>query len=538
MHNLKQLGRDLQQPGRSPVYASNAMVSTSHPLSTTAALDVLRKGGNAMDAAIAAVSVQCVVEPSSTSVGGDCFCLYLPADSKTPVAINGSGRAPKRLSADWLIANGFDTIPQQSPHSVTVPTAVDAWVNLNKDYGSKPLGDLFEYAIGYANDGYPVTQRVAFDFSNTSELIKGDQELSDLFLVKGKTLPIGFLHKQPNLAKTLGEIAKKGREGFYSGWVVDDILTNLTALGGLHQKDDFDVAIANYVTPISSEFRGHKVWQCPPNGQGVIALLLLNMVSEIRCFGNDPINLERIHYEIEAGKLAYRDRAAILADPEFSTVPVQQLLSQEYASELVSQIKADRPISLLPPSSLPRHSSTVYITVIDKDRNACSLINTVYNSFGSGLLAPKSGVLLHNRGMGFVLEEGHPNRLEPSKRPLHTIIPSIVTKDDNLVMSFGVMGGEYQAFGHMQFLSRYFDYGLDIQMAQDKPRFFPDPFSDQIDLETSVPQSIQHALANMGHKIRPAKIPIGGSQAIYLNRETNVLSAGSDPRKDGMAAGF
>ena len=262
------------------------------------------------------------------------------------------------------------------------------------------------------------------------------------------------------------------------------------------------------------------------------------MISQISVFGDDPINRERIHYEIEAGKLAYRDRTAVLADPEFSNVPVQQLLSQEYASELVSQIKADMPICSLPPSSLPRHSSTVYITVIDKDRNACSLINTVYNSFGSGLLAPKSGVLLHNRGMGFVLENGHPNQLEPSKRPLHTIIPSIVTKDDNLVMSYGVMGGEYQAFGHMQFLSRYFDYGLDIQMAQDKPRFFPDPFSEQIELETSIPQTIQHELANMGHKISQAKIPIGGSQAIYLDRETNTLSAGSDPRKDGMAAGF
>ena len=530
--------RDLQQPGRSPVFASNAMVSTSHPLSTTAALDVLRKGGNAVDAALAAVSVQCVVEPASTSVGGDCFCLYAPAGSKTPIAINGSGRAPKRLSANWLIANGFDTIPQQSPHAVTVPTAVDAWVKLNKDYGSKPLGDLLEYAIGYASDGYPVGQRVAFDFSDTYALIKADEDLSNLFLVNGKTLPVGHRHKQPNLAKTLIEIAKKGRDGFFSGWVVDDILSKLTDLGGVHQNDDFDDAIANYVTPVSSDFRGYKVWQCPPNGQGVIALLLLNMISQIDRFGDDPINLKRMHYEIEAGKLAYRDRAAVLADPEFSNVPVAQLLSKEYASELVGQIKADKAISPLPPTLLPRHLSTVYITVIDKERNACSLINTVYNPFGSGLLAPKSGVLLHNRGMGFVLEEGHPNRLEAGKRPLHTIIPSIVTRDDRIVMSYGVMGGEYQAFGHMQFLSRYFDYGLDIQMAQDKPRFFPDPFSEHVDLETTIPNSILKQLTKMGHKVRQAKIPIGGSQAIYMDLDTDILSAGSDPRKDGMAAGF
>ena len=530
--------RDLQQPGRSPVYASNAMVSTSHPLSTSAALDVLKKGGNAVDAALAAVSVQCVVEPASTSVGGDCFCLYSPAGSKQPIAINGSGRAPKKLSADWLLKNGYDAIPHQSPHSVTLPTAVDAWVRLNKDYGSKPLGDLLEYAIGYAADGYPVGQRVAFDFENTLELIKGDQDLSDLFLINGKTLPSGFRHKQPNLAKTLREIAKKGREGFFSGWVADDILKKLNGLGGLHEKEDFDAAIADYVIPISTDFRGHKIWQCPPNGQGVIALLLINMMSEIDCFGSDPLTLERIHYEIEAGRLAYRDRSVCLADPEFSQVPVEHLLSKAYAKELVSQIKEDKALSELPPSSLPRHSSTVYITVIDQQRNACSLINTVYNSFGSGLLAPDSGVLLHNRGKGFVLEEGHPNRLEPGKRPLHTIIPSIVTKDDDVVMSYGVMGGEYQAFGHMQFLTRYFDYNLDIQMAQDLPRFFPDPFSDEVDLETSIPESIQQKLNAMGHKTKRAKIPIGGSQAIALNRTTDILTAGSDPRKDGMAAGF
>ena len=530
--------RDFQKPGRSPVYASKAMVSTSHPLSSAAALDVLRKGGNAVDAALAAVSVQCVVEPASTSVGGDCFCLYAPVGSKQPIAINGSGRAPKRLTADWLIANGFDAIPQNSPHSVTVPTAVDAWVTLNNDYGKKPLGDILEYAIKYASNGYPVGQRVAFDFANTIDLIRQDKDLSELFLSNGKTLPVGFNHKQTNLAKTLEEIAKKGRDGFFSGWVADDIIEKLASLGGFHQKDDFDEAAANYVQPISSEFRGHKIWQCPPNGQGVIALLLLNMVSQIDCYGDDPINLKRIHFEIEAGKLAYRDRSAVLADPEFSSVPVEQLLSQEYAEELLSQIREDRSISSLPKSTLPAHSNTVYISVIDEERNACSLINTIYNSFGSGLFAPKSGVLLHNRGMGFVLEKNHPNCLEPGKRPLHTIIPGLVTKEDKLIMSYGVMGGEYQAFGHMQFLSRFFDYGLDIQTAQDKPRFFPDPFSEFIDLETTIPLKIQDDLVRIGHKVRKAIIPIGGSQAIHLDKVTNVLNAGSDPRKDGMAIGF
>lgn len=530
--------RDLQLPGRSPVHAPRAMASTSHPLATSAALDILRRGGNAVDAAIAAVAVHCVVEPAMTSVGGDCFCLYAPKDSTTPIALNGSGRAPLGLSDDWLLSQGIKTIDQQSPHSVTVPTAVDAWLRLNSDHGRMGIDDILENAIYYAEKGYPVAQRVSFDFSDMAPLLSGDEDAARTFLRHGKPLAQGMMHSQPQLARTLREIAAKGRDGFYKGWVAEDILAKLKALGGQHTQEDFDTAIADYVEPIKASFRGYDVWECPPNGQGVIALLLLNMAQHFDTSDDSPITAERIHVEIEAGKLAYRDRGAVLADPRFIDVPVSQMLAPDYAKSLYGQIDMDKANNSLPPSSLPAHRHTVYVSVVDEDRNACSLINTVYNTFGSGIVAPDSGVLLQNRGMGFVVEPGHPNSVEPAKRPLHTIIPGIVAKEGKTAMSFGVMGGEYQAFGHMQFLTGMFDYGLDIQQAQDRPRFFPDPFKDQVELETTIPQSIFDALKAKGHNVTYAKKPIGGSQAIWIDPETDMLIGGSDPRKDGMAAGF
>lgn len=530
--------RNFQLPGRSPVIAPQAMVSTSHPLSSSAALTILQKGGNAVDAALAAASVQCVVEPHSTSIGGDCFCLYAPADSDNIIALNGSGRAPKGLSAEWLIDNGYSSLPQQSPHAVTMPTAVDAWLTLNRDYGRLPIGDIFESAIGYARNGHPVGQRVAFDFSSCLELLKGDLDAANVFLHAGKTLPMGFHYKQPELAKTLEAIADNGRDGFYQGWVAEDMLTKLQQLGGRQTQEDLDAAISDYVTPIKTRYQGYDIWECPPNGQGVIALLLINIMAGIDRFGDDPINVERIHHEIEAGRLAYRDRALYLGDPHFSNQPVDALLSTDYAGELRNAINPQKVLSSLPKFTLPKHKSTVYISVVDKDRNACSLINTVYHSFGAGLMAPKSGVLFQCRGLGFQIEPGHPNCIEPGKRPLHTIIPGMVKKNSKTIMPFGVMGGEYQAFGHMQFLTRMMDYGLDVQAAQDCPRFFPDPFSDNVEIEAPISDDICRALQNRGHNIVRAKKPIGGAQAIWIDEQTNMLSGGSDPRKDGMAIGY
>ena len=528
--------RNLQIPGRSPVAAPTGMASTSHPLSTQAAIRILQDGGNAMDGALAACAVQAVVEPESTGVGGDCFCLYAPGGGDRIVAFNGSGRAPKGLSSEWLLEQGISQIERQSAHAVTIPGAVDAWVQLNRDHGSLPLDQILAPAISYARNGYPITQRVSVDFAR--EAANLGAAAAAVFAPGGVPVPLGTRHTQPALAATLERIGREGRAGFYEGPVAEEMLAVLKGIGGRHEEDDFAAAIGDYVTPISTEFRGNTVWQCPPNGQGVIALLLLNIMSGVDSYGDSPLSTMRMHHEIEAGRLAYRDRGAVLADPAFSDVPVDEMLSPAYADRLRAMISDTRAISPMPPSELPSHRSTVYITVVDKDRNVCSLINTLYEGFGSGIMAPNSGVMFHNRGQGFRVDPNHPNGVEGGKRPLHTIIPAMVTRNGRTSMSYGVMGGNYQAFGHMQFLTRHFDYGMDVQMAQDTPRFFPNPSKDFTDVEGPIPEATREALRALGHDIRETTKPIGGSQAIAIDWDTGLLTAGSDPRKDGCAIGY
>jgi gamma-glutamyltranspeptidase/glutathione hydrolase len=529
--------RNLELPGRSPVHATEGMACTSQPLATQTAIDVLKAGGNAMDAAIAACAVQCVIEPESTGIGGDCFCLYSPGGSAEIIAYNGSGRAPAAASVEWYQKNGISSIERHSPHSVIVPGAVDAWARLSADHGHKGLSELLQPAIRFARDGYPVHSRVHDDFAKKAAMLASDENAARIFMPGGRIPGIGTIHRQPELAATLDRIASLGRNEFYKGETARDIVAYLQAHGGLHTLEDFATAAGEYVTPISAKYRGHRVHECPPNGQGVIALLLLNIMSGIETGTGDPITLERMHAEIEAGQLAYSARDAWLADPAMAEVPVDGLLSAEYADKLRAAIdpaRAQEPERLI---DLPRHNSTVYITVVDRDRNACSFINTLFDNFGSGLCTP-TGVLLTNRGEGFTLNPASPNRIEGGKRPLHTIIPGMVSKGDRVVMPFGVMGGQYQAMGHMQFLSRFFDYGLDIQEAMDAPRFMPDPFKGNVDIESTVPQEIREQLSAMGHRVtKPAK-PIGGSQAIWIDWDEGVLTGGSDPRKDGCAMGY
>jgi gamma-glutamyltranspeptidase/glutathione hydrolase len=356
----------------------------------------------------------------------------------------------------------------------------------------------------------------------------------------GQAPRVGTMHRQPELAATLERIATHGRDEFYKGETARDIVTYLRDRGGLHTLEDFASHKGEYVTPISAEFRGHTVHQCPPNGQGVIALLLLNIMRETEAGaakGGNPITLERAHAEIEAGRLAYAARGAWLADPAMAEVPVERLLSAEYADSLRAAIDPARAIEPARLVDLPNHQSTVYITVVDRDRNACSFINTLFNNFGSGICAP-NGVMLQNRGEGFSLDPASPNRIEGGKRPLHTIIPAMVSKGDRVVMPFGVMGGQYQSFGHMQFLTRFFDYGMDIQEAMDAPRFMPDPFTGEVGIEGTVPAAIREQLAARGHRLAPAAKPIGGSQAIWIDWDEGVLTGGSDPRKDGCAIGY
>ncbi len=530
--------RDLSRPGRSAVHACNGMAATSHPLATQTAIQILRDGGNAMDAAIAACAVQCVVEPGSTGIGGDCFCLYAPGGSADIVAYNGSGRAPGGADLAFFQAAGLEAIERYSPHSVTVPGAVDAWSRLSADHGQLDFGALLGPAIDFARDGFPIASRVHTDFTASAALLRSDPVSSSAYLLDGAAPAVGSVHRLPKLATALEAIAEGGRDVFYTGWIANDMVERLQAMGGVHTAEDFAAAAGEYVIPISSEFRGYNILECPPNGQGVIALLLLNMMQHLDLDPGGPLTVDRIHLEIEAARLAYRARNLFVADPALSAVPVEALLSQAYARDLAGAIDPQR--ATLPPRdiALPRHHDTVYITVVDRERNACSFINTIFGSFGSGITAPRSGVLLHNRGQGFVLEPGHPNCIAPGKRPLHTIIPAIAARGGKTVLSFGVMGGHYQALGHMQFLTRYLDFGFDLQEAMDLPRFMVDPESGEVDMETGIGDETVAALTARGHRIRRPAMPIGGSQAIAIDWDNGVLTGASDPRKDGCAIGY
>lgn len=527
--------RNLDLAGRSTVHAVNGMAATSHPLSTIAAINVLQSGGNAMDAAVTASAVQCVVEPQSTGIGGDCFCLYAPAGGGV-IGFNGSGAAPGRAEQAWYAERGIDRIDETSPHSVTIPGAIDAWDQLLADHGTIELGAALAPAIRHARDGYPIHHRVNHDFHAAAAKLQRDPAAARIFLPGGEVPGIGTRHRQPELAETLQAIADRGRDAFYFGAVAEDIVSHLNGLGGLHQLDDFAGHKGEYVDPISAGYRGCQVHECPPNGQGIVALQMLNIMDGLGLDRLEPLSVERLHLEIEAARLAYRDRDSLLADPRMADIPVDTWLSETRASQYRSRIDRGRAMGPLT-SDFPDHQSTVYITVVDRDLNAVSFINSTFWKFGCGLVAPKSGVVLQNRGAGFVLEPGHPNCIAPGKRPLHTIIPGMLMKDGQAVMPFGVMGGQYQPCGHVHLLHNLFEHGMDLQEAIDCPRLFPTA-AGPVEVESGIPAETRAGLEALGHQLVSAENPIGGGQAIWIDRENGVLSGASDPRKDGMAIGY
>ncbi|MFQ5849605.1 MAG: gamma-glutamyltransferase [Candidatus Binatia bacterium] len=529
--------RNFELPGRSAVHSINGMAATSHPLATLTAVNILRDGGNAMDAAVAACAVQCVVEPQSTGIGGDCFVLFAPGGGGEIIGYNGSGRAPVAATPEWFARQGITEIGHTSPHAVTVPGAIDAWVRLVADHGRKTLGELLQPAIAFAREGYPVYSRVAFDWRLSAGHLQGDPTAARIFLPGGKPPQVGSLHRQPELAATLTRIAERGRDGFYTGLVAEDIVSYLNGLGGLHSLEDFAEAGGEYVSPIRTTYRGFEVYECPPNGQGIVALEMLNILSGFALSELEPLSVERLHLEIEAARLAYRDRNGLIADPKKAQVPVEWLLSDDHAADLRGAILKDRVMDELPPPHFPAHGNTVYLCVVDHDRNAVSFINSLFQSFGAGLVSPRTGVLLQNRGCGFVLYSGHPNCIAPRKRPLHTIIPGMLAKDGRVVMPFGVMGADYQPTGHTHLLTNLIDFGLDLQQAIDLPRVFPTE-EGVVEVESGVSRAIVAGLRKLGHKTcRPTR-PLGGGQAIWIDWEQGVLTGGSDPRKDGCALGY
>jgi gamma-glutamyltranspeptidase/glutathione hydrolase len=529
--------RDFHLPGRSPVYANSAMAATSMPAATLTALDVLRAGGNAMDAAVAAAAVLGVIEPQSTGIGGDCFCLWA-APGKPVVALNGSGRAPAAASIDWFEAQGITALENTSPHTVTIPGAVGAWETLLAAHGTKGLDELLQPAIRFAEEGWPVHHRVAFDWAEV--VGKLQKQGATAFLPNGAAPRPGDRFVQAPLAATLRTIAAKGAAGFYEGAVAADMAATLRARGGLQTEADFAAGnAAEFVQPISTAWRGYDVWECPPNGTGLFALMLLGILEGFPPAAGGPLSVERLHRHIEAARLVYRDRDAFAADPAQVDVPVARLLDPCYLAGLHALISPDRALTNMPApgeAMLPPHRDTVYLCVVDRDGNACSFINSLFQSFGSGILAERSGVMLHNRGYGFRLQRGHPNCIAPNKRPMHTIIPAMLTKGGEAVMPFGVMGGHFQPMGQTLVLSNMIDYGLDIQQAFDLPRLFP--YAGKLEVERGVPAETVAALGRMGHATEVIARPHGGGQGIWIDRERGCLVGGSDPRKDGMALGY
>ena len=524
--------RDFFSPGRSLAVGSGGMAATSHPLSTLAAVEVLKSGGNAMDAAIAAVAVQCVVEPAMTGIGGDCFVLYSKKGG-VPVALNGSGRAPDGARAEWFSDQGLMEIDATSPHSVTVPGAVDAWCTLNAEHGTKGLDELFAPAIRYAEKGYRVAPRVAFDWERNVPKLSHDPDAKAAFLVGGKAPEIGDLMRLPALAQTLRRIAKEGRAAFYEGEVAAEIVAKLRHLGGHHAEGDFAAQRSNWVEPIRTRFRDLDVYECPPNGQGLIALMMLNLADHVDLKGGSVA--DRTHILAEITKAAYHARDSHLCDPAHGELPVEHFLSQDWVKRVLPHIDGKR-AKTLPTWDEVTHKDTVYLTVVDRDLNAVSFINSLFGAFGSGILAPKSGVLLHHRGSAFRTIPGHPNAIGPGKRPLHTIIPGMVMKDGRALMPFGVMGGQYQATGHVDFLSKVFDLGLDIQSASDAPRSFAT--EGRLQLEPTFAPDVVEDLRRRGHEIEIVDSAIGGCQAIMIDHERGALLGASDHRKDGFALGI
>ncbi|MGJ8622694.1 MAG: gamma-glutamyltransferase family protein [Yoonia sp.] len=523
--------RNFHYPGRSPVYATNGMCATSHPLAAKVAVQMMEAGGNAMDAAIAGAVLLGFCEPQMTGIGGDCFVLMTPPGEDRVIALNGSGRAPAGIDGDKLRAKG-DVIAPYSADAVSVPGAVDAFCRLSKDWGKLGLKAVLAPSIHYAENGIPVAERVASDWAGSVDNLSGVAR--DMFLLDGQAPQPGQMFRAPGQAEVLRRIASEGRAGFYEGEVADDMVASLNALGGAHSLEDFANTACDYTDPIKGDYGGLDLYEHPPNGQGATAILLLNILKHFDIAGMDPWGAQRAHIEAEATKLAYDTRNRFLADPEHMT-KLDHMTSPETAAQLAALIDPKKAMPAGLPGAEAVHKDTIYITVVDKDHMCVSLIYSVFHSFGSGIASDKFGVLFQNRGAGFTLTQGHANEVGPGKRPMHTIIPAILKKNDKVYMPFGVMGGQYQSTGHARFVTNVTDFGLSPQGAMDAPRSFAE--GDVMTVEDGYSDSVKAELAEMGHNVQRPDTAIGGSQAILLH-EDGVLEGGSDPRKDGCALGY
>jgi gamma-glutamyltranspeptidase/glutathione hydrolase len=527
--------RNFQLPGRSVAYGINGMAATSSPLATLAALDVLKNNGNAVDAAVTASAVLCITEPHMTGIGGDCFALIGKRDGVIE-GINGSGRAAEKADDTWLAWARLQAIEPRSVHAVTVPGAIDAWASLLARHGTMDLKEALKPAIRLAEEGVPTTPRVAFDWADDIADIAHDEGMKLHYLVKGRAPEPGEVMRYPALARTLRRIGEQGRDGFYSGEIAEEIVALLKQKGGLLSLDDLAQTKSTWVEPVSTSFAGVELLEIPPNGSGLTALIALNILDQFDMAKYDVGSAERYHLQIEALKLAWVLRNRHIADAEAMTVEPGALLGEKLAQELASLIDMRKAL-LTPENLVPMPGSdTVYLTVADRNGTAVSFINSIYWSFGSGIVTPKSGIVLQNRGANFVTQPGHPNCIGPRKRPLHTIIPAMVRAGDKVDLAFGVMGGAYQPMGHMSVMLNRYAYGQDVQAALDFPRLFP--HEGRVDVEEGIDATVRRGLAERGHILADLKEPLGGGQAILFDRKHGVLAGGSDFRKDGLALGF
>lgn len=525
--------RDFHLPGRSPVYAREGMAATSHPLATLAAVETLKAGGTAADAAVTAVAALCVVEPHMTGIGGDCFCLV--AKPGAPVwGYNGSGRAAGAVSTEALLAKGIRSIAGNSPHAITVPGAIEAWSAILQAHGRHGLDRALAPAIRFAEEGFPVAPRVGSDWAREVGKLSADPAAAKHYLVNGCAPAIGDVMRLPALAATLKAIAAGGAKAFYEGPIAADIAATVKARGGDLAAEDLARHRGETAEPISTNYRGLDVVELPPNGQGLTALVLLNILEQFDLAGLDPFGAERYHLALEASRLAFAVRDTHIADPAYMREPVPGLLDKVFAKKLSGLLDPDKRVPL-PKAPKPR-SDTVYLTVVDRDRMAVSIINSLYSHFGTGICTEKTGIMLHNRGSCFVVDLAHPNTIAPGKRPMHTIIPALTMRDNRCAMSFGVMGADYQPMGHAHVITNMVDYGMDVQAAIDSPRVFY--LGEQSEVENGVSAQAIMGLKARGHDVVARATPFGGGQSIEIDWQRGLLIGGSDPRKDGCALGY
>lgn len=532
---------------RSEVIAQHGMACTSQPLATQVAIDILKKGGTAVDAAIAANAMLGLVEPTGSGIGGDLFAIVWDAKSQKLYGLNASGRSPKSLTLDYFKQKGITHIPAFGPLPVSVPGCVDGWFELHQKFGRLPMNQILEPAITYAREGFPVSELIAYYWQGNARRLKQYEGFADVFMPNGKAPSKGEIFKNPYLANTYELIAQKGRDEFYKGSIARKIDEYMKRNGGFLSYEDLAAHKSEWVEPVSTNYRGYDVWELPPNGQGIATLQILNILENFDVASMGFGSAEYMHLFIEAKKLAFEDRARYYADPDFSDVPYMKLISKDYAEERAKLIDLNRAARRYDAGEL-QTGNTVYLTVADKDGNMVSLIQSNYRGMGSGMTPTGLGFVLQDRGELFSLEEGHPNVYEPGKRPFHTIIPGFITKDGKPWISFGVMGGGMQPQGHAQVIVNLIDFGMNLQEAGDAPRIRHDGSSEptgekmtnggQVYLESGYDYQEIRKLLKKGHKIGFSVGGYGGYQAIMYDAENGVYYGASESRKDGQAAGY